>query len=104
MHSSLVARPEAIAALCRRHGVAHPEMFGSAARGGDFDPARSDADLLVEFGHQRASPSAFLDFKQERGALLGRPVDLVERSAVEASRTYIRRRSILADAESVYAD
>jgi hypothetical protein len=34
--------------------------------------------------------------------LLGRPVDLVEREAVEASRNFIRRRRILAEAEAVY--
>jgi hypothetical protein len=35
-------------------------------------------------------------------ALLGRPVDLVEREALEASRNYIRRRSILAEDEPIY--
>jgi predicted nucleotidyltransferase len=34
--------------------------------------------------------------------LLGRPVDLVERDAIEASCNYIRRRAILRDAETVY--
>ena len=33
---------------------------------------------------------------------LGRPVDLVEREAIEASRNYIRRRAILNEAETVY--
>ena len=46
--------------------------------------------------------AAFADFKDELEALLGRPVDLVERAAVEASRNYIRRRRILAEAEAVY--
>ena len=41
-------RPE-IVALCRRFGVRRLAVFGSAARGTDFDPARSDVDLLVEF-------------------------------------------------------
>jgi hypothetical protein len=103
VHSILAECREAIAALCRRYGVARLEVFGSAARGGDFDPARSDADFLVEFAEPSTSLTAFLDFKEALEALLGRPVDLVERSAVEASRNYIRRRSILADAEAVYA-
>ena len=103
MHASLAVRREAIAALCRRYGVARLEVFGSAARGSDFDPARSDADFLVEFGEESTSLAAFLDFKEALEALLARPVDLVERGAVEESRNYIRRRSILADAEPVYA-
>jgi len=43
-----------------------------------------------------------VDFKEALEALLGRPVDLVEREAVEASRNYIRRRRILTEAETVY--
>ena len=103
MHSSLTARSEGIAALCRRFGVVRLEVFGSAARRSDFDPARSDADFLVDFGEQSVSMGAFLDFKEALEALVGRPVDLVERGAVEESRYYIRRRSILADAETIYA-
>ena len=33
----------------KRYHVARREVFGSAARGVDFDPAVSDADFLVEF-------------------------------------------------------
>lgn len=79
------------------------EVFGSAARGGDFNPAHSDADFLVTFAPAaRNDLGAFTDFKDELEALLGRPVDLVERAAVEASRNYIRRRRILAEAKAVY--
>ncbi len=38
----------AIQALCRQYQVTRLELFGSAARE-DFDAARSDVDLLVEF-------------------------------------------------------
>lgn len=99
MHAD-IARQD-FASLCRRHGVARLEVFGSAARGDDFDPARSDADFLVTFapGFKLA---AFSDLKADLEALLGRPVDLVEREAVEASRNFIRRRRILAEAQAVY--
>ena len=103
MHASLAACRDAIAALCRRYGIARLEVFGSAARRRDFDSACSDADFLVEFGQQSTSVAGFLDFKAALEVLLGRPVDLVERGAVEASRNYIRRRRIPADAEAVYA-
>lgn len=43
------ARRTEIADLCRRFHVRRLEVFGSAARGTDFDPARSDVDLLVTY-------------------------------------------------------
>ena len=49
MHTVIADKKEEVAALCRRHGVARLGEFGSAARGADFDPETSDADVLVEF-------------------------------------------------------
>lgn len=103
MHRDIAERRAKLAELCRRYGVIRLEVFGSAARGGDFNPAHSDADFLVTFAPAaRNDLGAFTDFKDELEALLGRPVDLVERAAVEASRNYIRRRRILAEAKAVY--
>jgi hypothetical protein len=34
--------------LCRKYDVARLDVFGSAVRG-DFDPAHSDLDFLVDF-------------------------------------------------------
>ena len=102
MHDAIASLREALIAACRRHGVTRLEVFGSAARAEDFDPARSDADFLVQLAPGAAGTLSFLDFKEELEALLARPVDLVEREAVEASRNFIRRRRILAEAEPVY--
>jgi len=102
MHAAIEEKRQALAALCRRFGVQRLDVFGSAARGADFDPRRSDADFLVSFSSQANDLSRFMDFKEALEALLGRAVDLVEREAVEASRNYIRRRSILSEAEPVY--
>ena len=102
MHADIANKRPELAALCRRHAVARLEVFGSAARGTDFDAARSDADFLVTFNPAaRNDLAVFLDFKAALEALLGRAVDLVEREAVETSRNYIRRRRILAEAETV---
>lgn len=49
MHAAATDKREELVELCRRHGVARLEVFGSAARGTDFDPQTSDADFLVEF-------------------------------------------------------
>ena len=103
MHPLLTQRQDAVVELCRRFGVRRLDAFGSAVRGDDFDPARSDVDVLVELGGGADDLAAFLDFKEALEALLGRPVDLVERQAVEASRNPIRRRRILAEAEPIYA-
>jgi predicted nucleotidyltransferase len=103
MHTTISEKRASLVDLCRRHGVARLEVFGSAARGGDFDPATSDVDFLVEFHPRTNDLASFLDFKAALEALLARPVDLVDRKEIETSRNYIRRRGILAGAESVYA-
>ena len=103
VHAHIAERRGDLATLCRRYGVARLEVFGSAARGDDFDPARSDADFLVAFDRPEETTSPrFFDFQEALAALLGRSVDLAERGAIEASRNYIRRRRILAEAEAVY--
>ncbi len=103
MHPLLLKHQSAVAELCRRHGVRRLDAFGSAVRGNDFDQARSDVDFLVEFGAETDDLGAFLDFKEALEALLDRPVDLVDRQAVELSRNPIRRRRILGEAEQIYA-
>jgi predicted nucleotidyltransferase len=103
MQADIDKKREALAAICRRYGVARLEVFGSAARGAGFDPNRSDADFLVTFEPAaRNDLAAFADLKEALEKLLERPVDLVEREALEASRNFIRRRAILKEAETVY--
>jgi predicted nucleotidyltransferase len=75
---------EELRGLCRRFYVRRLDLFGSAARG-DFDPERSDIDFLVEFDREHPEALAFETYfglKEALEALLGRPVDLVEPSAV----------------------
>jgi predicted nucleotidyltransferase len=67
----------ALARICRRHGVAKLSVFGSALRG-DFDPDRSDVDLLVEFA-PGVSKGLFklVTMQDELEHLFGREVDLI---------------------------
>lgn len=103
MLKEIETRREQIVELCRRHGVRCLELFGSAARGSDFDPARSDIDFLVEFDPDQPPALAdFFELQRELGELLSRPVDLITRGALENSRNYIRRQSILREVETVY--
>ena len=83
MHPAITQHHPGIAAICQRYGIRRLEVFGSAARATDFDPARSDADFLVEFalGVEPGLHTIF-DAKADLEALLGRGVDLVEPGAV----------------------
>ena len=74
---------EQIESLCRRYGVRRLAAFGSILRP-DFDPARSGADFLVEFDPVPAADRMrnYFALRAALGALLGRPVDLVEDGAI----------------------
>ncbi|MFA5786465.1 MAG: nucleotidyltransferase domain-containing protein [Actinomycetota bacterium] len=75
---------DAIAALCRKHGVLRLYVFGSALRD-DFRPGASDVDLLVDFGpmdgHRKAH--AYFGLLDDLHDLLGTDVDLVMAGAVK---------------------
>ena len=73
-----------LASLCHQFGVRRLEVFGSAARQHDFDPQRSDIDLIVEFesGAARQSWANYFELKAGLETLFGRPVDLVEQGAL----------------------
>jgi predicted nucleotidyltransferase len=69
--------------LCKLHGVRRLEVVGSAAREVDFDPARSDLDLLVEFEPGRLPGlSGFFRLREAIEATVSRPVDLLMLEAV----------------------
>jgi predicted nucleotidyltransferase len=90
-----------IAALCERWRVVELSIFGSAMRG-DFG-SQSDVDLLVEFDSGVSWSLIEIDrMAGELAEIFGRKVDLVERTAIESSANYIRRRHILQSAEPVY--
>ncbi len=102
MHVAITNKKDELAELCRRHDVARLEVFGSAARGTDFDPQTSDADFLVEFrlDNGRAPLRQYFDFAEALRQTLGRPVDLVESGAVH--NPYLRA-AIDKSRELVYA-
>jgi len=92
---------EAIEDFCRRWKIVELALFGSALRE-DFRPD-SDIDLLVTFAE--GVEWRFRDqfhMAEEIEALLGRPVDLVERKLVEGSENYIRRSHILGSLHPIY--
>jgi predicted nucleotidyltransferase len=79
---------ESLRRSCSVAGVFTLWAFGSATRS-DFDPAKSDFDLLVEFipsAPARTDLAAFLDLEEQFAIILGRKVELVQRSAVRSRR------------------
>ena len=90
-----------IAAFCGRWQVTELALFGSVLRE-DFGPD-SDIDVLVRCDRQ--ARHTLLDIGQmenELSRILGRDVDLIERTTIERSRNYIRRKAILDSAETIY--
>jgi hypothetical protein len=101
MMAAIEAKREAIADVCRRHGVVHLYLFGSAA-GQEFRPGESDVDLLVEFGPigGHAKAHAFFNMRDELEAMLGTRVDLVMTGAV---RNRFIAREIERTKQTLYA-
>ncbi|HEY2412090.1 MAG TPA: nucleotidyltransferase family protein [Pirellulaceae bacterium] len=88
----------AIAAICSKYGVAKLSLFGSILRS-DFDPARSDVDVLVDFlPGERQDLFKLLEMQRELGELFGRKVDLVTRGGL--SKYF--RDDVLASARVLY--
>jgi len=88
--------------FCQRWRITELALFGSALRE-DFDD-ESDIDVLVSFAPgARWSLFDLVTMQNELETLFRRPVDLVERLAIERSENYIRRKSILSNVEILYA-
>ena len=90
----------AIADFCRRHRVCRLSLFGSVLRP-DFDPERSDVDVLVQFepgAEEQLTYFALARMRFELEELVGRAVDL---SLASALHPYFRDE-VLQTAEVQY--
>ncbi|MBP6875070.1 MAG: nucleotidyltransferase domain-containing protein [Candidatus Eisenbacteria bacterium] len=88
--------------FCAKWKIAEFSLFGSIL--GDNFTAASDVDILISFQDEaRWNLFDFVTMREDLIGLLGREVDLLERTAIERSRNYIRRDSILRSARVVYA-
>lgn len=67
---------EAVARFCRERGIRSLSLFGSVLRD-DFDPKRSDIDVLAEFvpGALRGLGLRYFSYAAELGRLFGHEVD-----------------------------
>ena len=87
--------------LCRRYHVRSMALFGSALRE-DFDPARSDIDLRVDFEPMAAEVYAdnYFGLRTALVELFGREVDLLSSPSI---RNPYFRREIERTQETLYA-
>ena len=92
-----------IADFCRRWKVRELAVFGSFLRDDFRDD--SDIDLLIDplYGVKWSFDDVFA-MQDEMTALLGREAQIVERSSVEASPNYIRRKRILSTAVPIHVE
>ena len=68
----------AVARFCRARGIQKLSLFGSVLRD-DFDAARSDVDVLVEYQPGCAPGWDLIDHQDELSRIIGRPVDYCTR-------------------------
>ena len=103
MRKNIEIDRESLMGFCQRHHIRRLAFFGSVLRE-DFRPD-SDVDVLVDFLPE-AKHGLFdlVRIQEELRDIFGRKVDLVERTAIERSRNYIRRKAILSTAELIYEE
>jgi hypothetical protein len=85
---------EKIASFCRARGIRKLSLFGSVLRD-DFDPDRSDVDVLAEFepGALKGVGFRYFGYGEALAAVIGRKVDFCSRlnPHIEAA---VRREAI----------
>ena len=101
MNANMTIPQHRVAEFCRANGIVTLAIFGSIL-GEDFG-SHSDIDVLVEFAPGRTPGLRFVKVADDLSKLLGRPVDVLTRSAVERSPNFIRRKAILESAQVIYA-
>jgi uncharacterized protein len=75
MNTALLPSPRSISDFCHAHAISRLRLFGSATRD-DFDPLRSDVDLLVEYEPGSHPGLDHFRIAAELSELFGRKVDL----------------------------
>lgn len=93
----IVIDREKVAEFCRARGIRKLSLFGSVLRD-DFDPARSDVDVLVEFAPGVRPGLRFFGYGEELAELVGHRVDF----NTEAWLSQYFRDEVVRDALPIY--
>ena len=92
---------EQIRFFCQKWPIQTLAVFGSAITP-RFNE-KSDIDLLVTLdSDSTVGLFQMVQMQRELSTIVGRPVDLVSRKGIEASRNPIRRQEILSTAQTIY--
>ncbi len=86
-----------IAEFCRTHGIRKLSLFGSILHG-DFDPVRSDVDVLAELLPTTRPGWDFFGWHEDLEPIIGRKVDLYTPDSLSG---YFRDE-VLREAMTVY--
>jgi predicted nucleotidyltransferase len=90
---------EKIAAFCRERMIRRLSLFGSVLRG-DFDPQRSDVDVVVEFLPDAHPGLKFFGYGEELARILGHKVDF--NTPAWLSKHF--RQEVLREALTIYEE
>ncbi|HUW64243.1 MAG TPA: HepT-like ribonuclease domain-containing protein [Spirochaetia bacterium] len=93
---------QALVRLCETYGIAELSFFGSVTRD-DFNPVRSDVDVLIEFLPDTPVRTLFMDqfswfaLRRDFVALFRRKVDIVEKEGLDKyiKDDVLRRRVVV---------
>jgi len=88
---------DAIARFCRERGIRKLSLFGSVLRD-DFDPQRSDVDVLAEFSPGVRPGLKFFGYADELAEIVGHKVDFL----TEAWLSQYFRDEVLREALPIY--
>ena len=91
----------AIAAFCRKWQIQELALFGSVLSD-DFDPNRSDIDILYSFQPGASVGWEIFRMKEELEAIFNSNVDLVRKEAILKSKNPYRRQEILDSYEVIH--
>jgi len=75
MNVAILPSPAVLKGFCQARAIRRLSLFGSAARE-DFDPERSDVDVLVEYAEGQHPGLDHFRVADELSELFGRKVDL----------------------------
>jgi predicted nucleotidyltransferase len=105
IYQRLNIKPEQLADFCEKWQIEELALFGSILRDdfrrGGEDP--SDVDILYTCMPQAQYGFEIFDMKEELEILFARKVDFVSKNAVQKSRNWLRRKTILESAQVIYA-
>jgi predicted nucleotidyltransferase len=101
MNALIQNQKKKIEEFCKAWNVKELQVFGSILTK-DFRPD-SDIDIIVDFSPGSSHTLIHLaKMEEELEQIFNRRIDLISRQAIEQSRNYIRKKTILSTMERVY--